>query len=449
MKNYLGAIMNLRQKFEDFAFTMLFACIPLMIFFGLFALASVSYGAPTADVELELERTDAILLNINENLPDYVPEQVLEQLGVANEMQADAYSALEEGEKMLALHMTMQARETARRAESMISQLTPDGSEAPDGLLRLIEGNAELIEELSPVVDEYGGEVSRSNFSAAIDLQREAWTAFQNEDYEVAGKLGRMVQDKLNQVRKAINMTGSRNYSEQIAAEIERTSEILVRAEEKVPEGAAEAMDLLRTARDMFTESEALYSQGRSSEASRMLQEVAVIVQRAVKLSEKRSLRSAELIETICRTDDYLDVARARVEESGLGNALDILERADDVQISAKHALNDAENAKAEKLTLEARRLADLAIRTSNEEEEIGLDKVEGAIAKTDDVISRYSFDIEQSGNASAIDLLRRAEHFQAESITLTSQKKYREGLTMTRAALETVQRAARTAGIE
>ncbi|MGC9315923.1 MAG: hypothetical protein ACP5G4_09930, partial [bacterium] len=389
------------------------------------------------------------LQGINENLPDYVPEQVLEQLVVANEMQADAYSALERGEKMLALHMTMQARETARRAESMISQLTPDGSEAPDGLLRLIEGNAELIEELSPVVDEYGGEVTRSNFSAAVDLQREAWTAFENEDYEVAGKFGRMVQDKLNQVRKAITMAESRNYSEQIAAELERTSEILVRAEEKVPEGAAESMDLLRTARDMFTESEALYSQGRSSEASRMLQEVAVIVQRAVKLSEKRSLRSAELIETICRTDDYLDVARGRVEESGLGNAQDILERADDVQISAKHALNNAENAKAEKLTLEARRLADLAIRTSHEDDEIDLDKIEGAIAKTDDVISRYSFDIEQSGNASAIDLLRRAEHFQAESITLISQKKYREGLTMTRAALETVQRAARTAGIE
>jgi len=449
MKHSLGAIMNVKQRLEDFAFSMLFACIPLMLFLGLFALASVSYGAPTADIELELERTDAILQSIQENLPQYASGQVLEQLAVAIDMQNDAYAALERGEKMLALHMTMQSRETARRAESIISQLTPNEPGAPEGLLRLIEGNAELIEDLSPVVDEYGGEVSRSSFAAAVDLQREVWLAFENGDYEVAGKLGRMVHDKLNQVRKAISMASSRNYSEQIAAEIERTSEVLVRAEEKLPEGAAEAMDLLRTAREMFTESEALYSQGRSSEASRMLQEVTVIVQRAVKLAEQRSLQSVELIETICRTDDYLDVARTRVQESGFGNAIDIMERADDIQTSAKHALNISENPKAEKLTLEARRLADLAIRTSHEDDEIDLDKIEGAIAKTDDIISRYTPNIEQSGNASAIDLLRRAEHFQAEAVTLTSQKKYREGLTMTRAALETVQRAARIEGIE
>ncbi len=441
--------METKKKLEDFIFSLLFASVPLILLVGLFALSTTGLASPMVDVELELEETDNILQTIEDNLPGNPPSQVLDQISTAIDMQGDAYSAFGRGEAMLALHMTMQAREMGRRAESMISQLISSEPELPDILLRLLESNAELIEELSPSVDEYGGQVSRSNFAAAVDMQNEAWMAFENGDYEIASKLASVVQDKLSQVRKAISIQENRYDTEYVSAEIERASELLNRAEEKVPEGAVESMDLLRTAQDMFVETEALFAQGRSNEASRMLEEVITITQRAVKISEKRSLRSAELLETLSRTDDFLETAHSEAEESGRGDAMDIMERAMDIQIEAKHALNSSDNPTAEKLTLEARRLAELAIRTAQDNGEIEPDKVQKALLKTDDMIATIGPDIENSGNEAAVKLLRRAEQLQAEALAYFDQNNLREALTMTRAASETAQRAARMAGLE
>lgn len=441
--------MGIRQKLEDFFFSMLFASIPLILLVGLFALATTGFSSPTVDVEAELEQTELIIQDIEDNLPDNTPSQVIDQISLARDMQSDAYAAFDRGEAMLALHMTMQAREIARRAEAMFSQLLPDEEQLPEVLLRLLENNAEMIEELSPSVDEFGGQVARENFAAAVEMQNEAWRAFESGDYEIVGKLGRVVQDKLAQVRKAISIQEYRYDSEYITAELERVAELLNRADEKIPEGAAESMDLLRTAQDMFDEIEALYAQGRSNEASRMLEEVVTITQRAVKISEKRSLQSAELMETLSRTDDYLTAVSEEVEKSGRGDARDILQRAEDIQTEAKHALNSADNGRAEKLTLEARRLGELAIRTTQNRNELHADEVEKAIIKTDNFIGIFGPDIENSGSEAAIELLRRAEQLQADALSYLDRNKLRDALTTTRAASETVHRAARIVGLE
>jgi hypothetical protein len=441
--------MQISQKKVDFFFEILFASIPVIIFFGLLIFTTATIAAPTVDVEQEIEQTEMILQDVEDDLPDNPPSQIIEQLSIARGMQADAYSAFARNEFMLALHMTMQAREIGRRVEAMMVKMVNGQTQVPEALLRLLEGNAEMIDELTPSVDEYGDEVSRTNFAAAIDLHKETWVSFNGGDYDVAGRLGRIVKDKLTQVSKAIVVTERRYDNEYVRAEFDRTADLLSRAEDKIPEGAVEAMELLRTAKDMFAESEVLIAKGRSNEASRVLQEVVAITQRAARLSEKRGLRSTELLETLARTDDYLDVAHTKVQESGRKDAMDIMRRAEDMQAEAKHALNIADNAKAEKLTLDARRIAELAVRTTQDVDEIEFDKVQSAIIKTDDLIASKGSDIERSGSEAAMVLLRRAEQYQTDAGIYLIQKKYKEALTSTRAASESVLRAAKAAGLE
>jgi len=441
--------MDIKQQLEDFLFKMVFATIPIVLLFGLFTAATTGLSAPSVDVENELDRTETILQDIETNLPENVPPQVLGQLGVARDMQNDGRSSFENGEQMLALHMTMQAREIARRAEATISQITSQDTYIPEALLRLLEGNAEFIEELSPAMDELGTEVTRANFTAAVDMQNEAWSAFDNGDFEVAGKLAETAQNKLYQIKKAVAAEENRFDPEHVAAKLEQALELLGRAEEKIPEGAAEAMRLLNTSKEIYSESEALLMQGRSQEAVRMLEEVVSLTQRAVRLSEKRGLRSAELVETLSRTDDYLQSTQQVAEESGRGDAINILERADDMQQQAKLALNTADNAQAEKLTLEARRLAELAMRTAQEKEGINIEEVEKAVIHTDDLIADLNPQIEESGQSAAIDLIRRAEQLQAEAIAHMDRGRFKEALTTTRAAAETVRRAEKLAGLQ
>jgi hypothetical protein len=119
------------------------------------------------------------------------------------------------------------------------------------------------------------------------------------------------------------------------------------------------------------------------------------------------------------------------------------------MQAEAKHALNIADNAKAEKLTLDARRIAELAVRTTQDVDEIEFDKVQSAIIKTDDLIASKGSDIERSGSEAAMVLLRRAEQYQTDAGIYLIQKKYKEALTSTRAASESVLRAAKAAGLE
>ena len=380
--------MEYKQRLEDLIFSLLLASIPIILFIGLFAISTTGLAAPTVDIEVELERTDGIISEIEGELPGNPPSAVTEQLAVARDMQSDAHSAFDRGEFMLALHMTMQAREVARRAQAILENIMPHGPEVPEALLRLLEGNAELIEELAPAIDEFGGEVTRSSFSVAVNLQNEAWSAFEAEDFEIAGKLARKSRDMLVQVRMTIS-GGEHDFDpERIAAEMDRAAELLFRADEKVPSGALEAVALLETAHDMFVESERLLAQGRPQEALRMLEEVIALSRRAVRLSEKRSLHSAELVETLSRTGDYIEATSEKVELSGRGDAIQIIEQAHEIQHRARTALDAAENVQAERLTLEARRMADLALRTAQDNPELDADAIRGVTDQLSEILS-------------------------------------------------------------
>jgi len=439
--------MSIARKIEDLLFSLLFASVPFLLLLGLLLFTTSSMAL---DVEQELERTDQILADFEARLPDNPPNAVLEQLGVAYDLQDDAWQAFENEELILAKQMTMQARGIVQNAERiLVAVAVPIDIGPPEDVLRQLEQNAELIEELAPLVDEFGNEVSRANFAAEVDRQNGAWTALEQEQYEIAGRLAESVHDNLLQIRNILVSAQIRFGPERVAAEIERASDILNRAGEKIAEGTDESHTLLENAYEIFHDAETAMEESHSQEAMRFVEEVIVLAQRAVQLANRRGPQSAKVLEIIARTDEVIESAEEAVEQTSRQEAAEMLSRACELQIQAKSAIDANETDQAERYTLEARRIAELSVRTAQESSEIRRDEVERAIAHTDDLIAELTTGIEESGSGAARELLDRAGQLQADAISYLDRGKLKEALTSTRAASETIRRAAKVAGIE
>jgi len=438
---------TLNEKIEDLAFEMLFASIPVIIFIGILLVAGNVLGAPGNNVLPELERTDQMLMDLAESDPLSISALIADQYSLAMDIQDEAWQSYNDGQQILALHLTMQVRDIIRRIESLISESThPDDAPSYKPLLRLLEQNAEWIENLAPAVDELGDELTRGNFATAVDLQNQAWKEFELEHYGSAGNFARIARDKLASVRNNIAAAERIYEPERVIAELERASVFLSRAEEKMPEeNAEEAIAVLNTARDLYRDTEKLYSDGHTQEAMRLIEEVFYLAQRSVRLAENGGPDMAETLDILSKTDEYLDMVYGKISETDREDALEVYNRAVEMQNEARTAYEIGAKKQAEQLSAEARRVADLAVRTSQQNNEIRFFEVRNAIEHTNSLLEEYGPAIENSGFEVAIEMLARARSLQAQAHEFSDNGNYREALTTTRASAELLQRAINT----
>ena len=441
---------GLDKRIEDFAFSVIFAFIPLILFVGLLVLAGTTFGAPNVNIEHELELTDAVIERVEGALPENPSSIILDNLDVARNMQADAHAAYDGEEFMLAIGYTRQAREIALGVERMIAVLG-SGSESgpPDAVLRVLEQNAEMIEDLAPAVDEFGDDFIRQDFAAAVEMQDRAWQAFDDENYGVAGELSEVVRNRLLQIKKAVLESERRFGPENVASELERARELVGYAGEKVFPEAVESKELLSMAEGMLGEAEMLYSNGRPKEAMRLLDEVVVLSKRSIEISRRGGLVAGHLEEEIARTEDMIDGARDLLEAESPPEAGEMLSRAEDLLMEAQSAFGNGSVDKAEKLIIESRRLADLGSRAAKESGDINRWNVERAIDNTNSILEHVSGPIEERGNQDALRLLSKARELQMEAKSYLDDGKQKEALTSTRAAADAARQSSRIAGIE
>ena len=441
---------GLDKRIEDFVFSVIFAFIPVILFVGLLVLAGTTFGAPNVDVGHELELTDAVIERVEGALPENPSSIILDNLDLARNMQADARTAYDGEEFMLAISYTRQAREIALGVERIIAALG-SGSESgpPDAVLRVLEQNAEMIEDLAPAVDEFGDDFIRQDFAAAVEMQDRAWQAFDEENYDVAGELSEVVSNRLLQIKKAVLESERRFGPENVASELERARELVGYAGEKVFPEAVESKELLSMAEGMLGEAEMLYSNGRPKEAMRLLDEVLVLSKRSIEISRRGGLVAGHLEEEIARTEDMIDGARDLLEAESPPEASEMLSRAEDLLLEAQSAFGNGSVDKAEKLIIESRRLADLGSRAAKESGDINRWNVERAIDNTNSILEHVSGPIEESGKEDALRLLSKARELQMEAKSYLDDGKQKEALTSTRAAADAARQSSRIAGIE
>lgn len=433
------------ERLEDLVFSVFFAMVPLLLIFAFLFLARVCLGAPNVDVFAEIEHTDAVIEDIQSNIPENAPQSALDQLSIAVDMQNDAHRSFERGQLIIALNLTLQAREIAIRVKRILDALIiGNASKPPEAVARMLEKNDELIEELTPIIDERASEPTREGFSQTVSMQFDARAFFDAQSYGQSSRLARLVNDRLNAMRDEVIRNERRLAPERAESEIEKAGDIIARANERISEENREARKILESAETMLDEARKLYSEGKTSQAMRLIDEVSSLTQKAIRLSERKGFDGDYIADRIALTDEIISSAQEEVVPTGNREAIAILEKAVEVQSQAKTALESREYRLAEEFTLEARKNAELAKRTAQETGKLSDLEVERAIQNTENLYLRLKPMIEESRSSEAKNLMHQAESLQSQAIALKEQGKYKEAITTTRAAMDNLQRSAR-----
>ena len=423
-----------------------FIAFPAIVLIGALLIAVPLSAAPNADVQRELEITDGVISRVEERLPDEPTSAMLENLAIAVDMQADAWAAFERDEQFLALNLTRQAREIALRVERMIRTPSSETETPPTAVLRVLEQNAELIEDLAPVVDEFGDEILRGEFFAIAEINEQAWRLFEEDEFAVSSRLARSVRDRLQRIRSA-TLDSERRFSlERVAFELERAREIALFAESRVFPEAIEAVELFNMSVDMLGEAELLYAAGRPREAMRLVDEAIVLSRRSIEISRMGGLALDRIEDEFSRTESTIYNVIESFDENTPPEVRELANRAMELLIDARSAFAGGSVERAERLLIESRRTADLARRSAQESGDINRWNVERAMSNTDRIIEHAQRPVEESGSGEATELLRRARDLQVQAREHFDAERYIEALSTTRAAADAANQATKRA---
>jgi len=430
------------EKFiEDILAKLIVASVPVAIFLGLIAIAGSTLGVQSLDVQSELERTDNIISIIEENLPETYIDVVGEQLQVANEMQENAWSSYDNSDVMIALHMTMQARELAQRIEKLMDKKPPSDDPVNAPVLRVLENNAELIEDISSLYGDIENSATTDRLQQLMDMQNQAWDAYEDGLYELAGDLGYTVRENLIKLRGLVSMGQNLLEQEQISAEIEKVEDFIIRAEEQIGTGSEQTDDLISYARDLLDEAKELYQQGYYQQVYRVLDNIYPLVQKAMNQTNDNKLHRNEISKHLDRCEKKIEDGTARVEITGKDEAMELIDQAVGLYNQAELAFEDGYLSQVEGLIEESEKMVDLAIQMSENDHTL-LVESNKALEHTEIVLQDAIARIEETGNTEAISIIHQAEEFQNEASKNRDNGNYKEALTYTRTAMEFAQKA-------
>jgi len=290
-------IIDFRRRF--FAIPPLSAILVFFVFF-----AGALSARVNTDVERELDNTDLIIERVQDIFPEEPTLVMIDNFELAVSMQTDAREAFAEDDQMLALSLTRQAREIALRLERIIlaaGYKPPEGP--PNAILRVLEQNDELIEELTPSVDEFGDAIIRRDFAAYIDMHISAWNFYNDENFPVSGQLAQVARDRFLQIRRAL-IEAARLFSpEKIQSELDNARELVHETERGLFPEALEAVELHDMALELLSEAELMFANARPREAMRLIDEVVVLSRRSSEIARRGGLSTDRLEEEISRTE--------------------------------------------------------------------------------------------------------------------------------------------------
>lgn len=251
----------------------------------LLALAPTAWARAAAGdrelLELELERTDAVLEQVREVVAESNNPRLKELFGEALRVQRHAKDIfLREGaeisgpDKLRVLQLTRQARDLALRIQREVREdVTRE-----ERTRRLLERSRVMLERL----EEHAAEVQEPRFRAALDEARRqlllAEQHYTDGNFDVALRLAESAHDLLR------NMTqGARRHlaPERVESELRRTEQLLERARETVGPDDGSAQQLLqraeqtqRRARDAFHRGQPARALELSGQARQILRQI-------------------------------------------------------------------------------------------------------------------------------------------------------------------------------
>jgi hypothetical protein len=140
-----------------------------------------------ARIEAQLDRTQELLERARERVENCRVDRARAMLHAAVELQTRARMVFREGRCLVALQLTMQARERALDA----LRLCGFEERTEDRVQHFLAQTDLLIDRARQVVEEHGGERAQAALALAVDLQARAYAQFREGHFEAALRLSK------------------------------------------------------------------------------------------------------------------------------------------------------------------------------------------------------------------------------------------------------------------
>ncbi|MDH3890949.1 MAG: hypothetical protein OEV49_07670 [candidate division Zixibacteria bacterium] len=175
-------------------------------------------------------------------------------------------------------------------AGSVPAQTTDDRGSLTDALRAELERTDQLIERAKEAVQASQSPVARLNLEAAIDLQSQAWRAYENEYPRLALRLTKQARER---AKKAI-ATGRMSEQSQhvVLTKLERTAEMLERARNQlIDQSDSHYLAILQSAQDNLDKAWEFYRLGQFRAALMLANQAEKALDKLVR-SSNRDLRN-------------------------------------------------------------------------------------------------------------------------------------------------------------
>jgi len=296
--------------------------------------------------------------------------------------------------------------------------------------------DALLLKAKRLVIDENcPSQRARDLLIQARDMQKKAWGSFGNGFHRAALTATHRARDL---AMEAIKIAERWNF---VKRHIQKTVDLIELASEMVaaiPD--PQAAILLESAVGQFERGKEALRSGQIEQAYYLIKNANRLARDIISRLEEQRPGGDRVLRELERTDRLIDKAAPAVTESGNEQAQALLDRARQVQVRAYDIFEQNRYQLAHGLTLEARKLTAKAWAMVSGP--VSPERVEQALAATDELIDRVRPAIMESGQEDAIELFQSAGSHQDKAKAALAGGHYKIALAQTKIARRLVDRA-------
>lgn len=399
------------------------------------------------DSDPDIRRIEALIARNRSTIDALEPlvedsgrDDLIDMLENAQNFNDQAQIALDDEDYRLAFRLANNASDILARIRRALTSTHPGDHER---ILALIARNQDAIDELTPLVDESGRDDLIEMIGSAQDLNDEAQTAYDDEDYPLAQRLATTVSDMLTRIRRALASETPVDPS-RILAYLEGTDDIIDAVAERFGDDAPEPiLDAIEHARSLQSDAWDAYEEEDYRRALQFSQRARQLIERISRASRDADPR--RVLAKLDATDALIERVTPTVEDSGNEDAIALLNDAIATQADARDAFEAEDYEEAMRLTLLARNMATRAASMIGSV--IDRSEVLEALEATDTYIAEVTPAIEDSENVEAIRMLGAAVSMQAEAWDDYEAENFRGAMEKTIHARNMARRAFAMAG--
>jgi hypothetical protein len=327
------------------------------------------------------------------------------------------------------------------------AQLEP--GELRERLELQLQRTDEMLKNASDLVVASESERARRLLDNALVIQESAWELYARcgtENLRACRNASEATTRARREVRHAIQVAREQSTDERAAQQaIDRAQQLLEQAwsslhDDAAGDAALRATRLLEQAQAQLDRALEQFRERHFAVARLLAESAGRLVQQGVAFDSDESLDAGRVERELERTDRLLERAAPVIRESGRRPAMQLVERATELQARAKQALDQHRPWIAVRLTREARQQVRRALRMVDGP--VDPELVAQAVEQTDALITRAAPVVRESAVERAIELLERGIQRQARARTLEADGELHAALAQTRVARRLVQEA-------